>query len=68
MEEKPQEPVYHSYHLKMHGSRFANGIAHVSVAFGEILTFEPNFSYRYNDLREEKTDQSLFDRVAIRSA
>jgi len=52
----------------MHGSRFANGIAHVSVAFGEILTFEPNFSYRYNDLREEKTDQSLFDRVAIRSA
>jgi hypothetical protein len=38
----------------MHGSGFAHTIAHVSVGFGEILTFKPNFGYRYNDLGEEK--------------
>jgi hypothetical protein len=40
--------------LKMHGSGFANSLAHVSVGFREILTFKPHFGYPYNDLREER--------------
>jgi hypothetical protein len=64
----PQDSVRRSYYLKMHGSGFANSIVHVSVGFGEILTFKLHFGYPYNDLREEKIGQFLFHRVAIRSA
>ena len=53
---------------EMHGFGFANSIAHISVGFGEILTFKPHFGYPYNGLREEKTGQFLFHGVAIRSA
>jgi hypothetical protein len=53
-QKNPQDSLCRSYYLKMHGSGFAHTIAHVSVGFGEILTFKPNFGYRYNDLGEEK--------------